>query len=172
MKHGAYDFIEKPIDLNALEVNLRNALEKIRLRKEVQLLQEKHLKENVPCFIGESNAIQDVMQVVGKVAKAHDTPVLILGETGTGKELIANAIHYKSPHFSGPFVTLNCSAIPRELIESELFGYEKGAFTGAHTSGKRGLVEEARTPSRFSWRNVLRPDRYVWFESGYSSRYR
>ena len=143
MKLGASDYMMKPINLDALEVAVQNALEKIRLRKEVQILQEKYLKENIPCFVGESNAIQDVMQFVDKVAKAHDTPVLILGETGTGKELIASAIHYKSPNFNGPFVTLNCSAIPKDLIESELFGYEKGAFTGAKAAGKKGLVEQA-----------------------------
>ncbi|HVO85404.1 MAG TPA: sigma-54 dependent transcriptional regulator [Syntrophobacteria bacterium] len=149
MKLGASDYILKPINTEALEVSIENVLERIRLRKEVQLLQEKYLKENIPCFIGESNAIQDVMQFVDKVAKAADTPVLILGETGTGKELIASAIHYKSPNFNGPFVTLNCSAIPKDLIESELFGYEKGAFTGAHTSGKKGLVEVAANGTLF-----------------------
>ncbi|MBW1981897.1 MAG: sigma-54-dependent Fis family transcriptional regulator [Deltaproteobacteria bacterium] len=149
MKLGAYDYISKPINMDALDMSIQNAFEKIRLRKEVQALQETYLRENVPCFIGESNAIQGVMQVVDKVARAQYTPVLIVGETGTGKELIANAIHYKSPHFNGPFITLNCSAIPRELIESELFGYEKGAFTGAHTSGKQGLVEQAASGTLF-----------------------
>jgi transcriptional regulator with GAF, ATPase, and Fis domain len=89
------------------------------------------------------------MQFVDKVAKAIDTPVLILGETGTGKELIASAIHYKSPNFNGPFLTLNCSAIPKDLIESELFGYEKGAFTGAQAAGKKGLVEQAADGTLF-----------------------
>jgi DNA-binding NtrC family response regulator len=149
MKLGASDYMMKPINLDALEVSVRNVLEKIRLRKEVQILQETYLKENIPCFVGESNAIQDVMQFVDKVAKAVDTPVLILGETGTGKELIASAIHYKSPNFNGPFVTLNCSAIPKDLIESELFGYEKGAFTGAKAAGKRGLVEQAADGTLF-----------------------
>jgi DNA-binding NtrC family response regulator len=149
MKLGASDYMMKPINLDALEVSVQNALEKIRLRKEVQILQEKYLKENIPCFVGESNAIQDVMHFVDKVAKAHDTPVLILGETGTGKELIASAIHYKSPNFNGPFVTLNCSAIPKDLIESELFGYEKGAFTGAKAAGKDGLVEQAADGTLF-----------------------
>jgi DNA-binding NtrC family response regulator len=149
MKLGASDYMMKPINLDALEVSVQNALEKIRLRKEVQILQEKYLKENIPCFVGESNAIQDVMQFVDKVANAHDTPVLILGETGTGKELIASAIHYKSPNFNGPFVTLNCSAIPKDLIESELFGYEKGAFTGAKAAGKKGLVEQAADGTLF-----------------------
>jgi DNA-binding NtrC family response regulator len=143
MKLGAYDYMVKPVNIDALEASIRNACEKIRLRREVQSLQEKCLKENVPCFIAESNAIHDVMHVVDKVASSPDTPVLIIGETGTGKELIASAIHYKSPNFDGPFITLNCSAIPRDLLESELFGYEKGAFTGAHASGKKGLVEQA-----------------------------
>ena len=149
MKLGASDYMMKPINVDALDVSVRNVLDKIRLRKEVQVLQENYLKENIPCFVGESNAIQDVMQFVDKVAKAVDTPVLILGETGTGKELIASAIHYKSPNFNGPFLTLNCSAIPRDLIESELFGYEKGAFTGAKAAGKKGLVEQAADGTLF-----------------------
>ena len=149
MKLGASDYMTKPINVDALDVSVRNVLDKIRLRKEVQVLQENYLKENIPCFVGESNAIQDVMQFVDKVAKAVDTPVLILGETGTGKELIASAIHYKSPNFNGPFLTLNCSAIPRDLIESELFGYEKGAFTGAKAAGKKGLVEQAADGTLF-----------------------
>ena len=143
MKSGAYDYVVKPLRLDPLKVTIGNALESIRLRKELQLLQEQNLRENVPCFIGESNVIHDVMDFVGKVAKSIDTPILISGETGTGKELIAQAIHYKSPNFAGPFVSINCAAIPKDLIESELFGYEKGAFSGAGAAGKKGLVEEA-----------------------------
>lgn len=143
MKLGAYDYVVKPIHMDALEVSIQNALETIRLRKEVRLLQERYLKENLSCFIGESRAIQDVMEFVEMVARSPDTPILILGETGTGKELIASAIHYRSPNFRGPLIALNCSAIPHDLVESELFGYEKGAFSGASTSGKKGLVEEA-----------------------------
>jgi hypothetical protein len=118
---------------------------------EVQLLQERHLKENSPFVIAESNAIQEVMALVDMVARSRDASVLIPGETGTGKELIASTIHHKSPDFSSPFVTLNCSTIPDGLIESELFGCEKGAFSGAAPAGKTGLVESAgrggRTPS-------------------------
>lgn len=143
MKLGAHDYVVKPIHMDALEVSIQNALETIRLRKEVQLLQERYLKENLSCFIGESRAIQDVMEFVEMVARSPDTPILILGETGTGKELIASAIHYRSPNFKGPLITLNCGAIPHDLVESELFGYEKGAFSGASTSGKKGLVEQA-----------------------------
>jgi len=143
MKLGAYDYVVKPLHMDGLEVTIHNALETIRLRKEIQNLQENYLKENLPCFIGESKAIQDVMEFIGMVAKSPDTPILILGETGTGKEMLAGAIHYRSPNFKGPFTIVNCAAIPENLIESELFGYEKGAFSGAGASGKRGLVEEA-----------------------------
>ena len=79
-------------------------------------------------FIGESRVIQDVMEYIEKVAKSPDTPILILGESGTGKELVASAIHYRSPNFQGPLVTVNCAAIPKDLLESELFGYEKGGL--------------------------------------------
>lgn len=149
MKLGAHDYVIKPIHMDGLEVTIRNALETVRLRKEVRLLQERYLEENLPCFIGESNAIQAVMDFVGKVARSPDTPILILGATGTGKELIAQAVHYRSPNFKGPFVTVNCGALPDHLVESELFGYEKGAFSGASASGKKGLVEEAQDGTLF-----------------------
>ena len=149
MKQGAYDYVVKPLHLDALKATIQKALETIRLRKEVQVLQESYLKENIPCFIAESDAIQDVMDFIGKVAKSPDTPILIIGETGTGKELIASAIHFRSPNYKGPFVTVNCAAIPKDLIESELFGYEKGAFTGAKVSGKKGLIEEAADGTLF-----------------------
>jgi len=149
MKAGAHDYVVKPLHLDSLKVTIGNALETIRLRKEIRSLQEQYLQENVPCFIGRSNSIQDVMQFVDKVAQSPDTPILIVGETGTGKELIASAIHYKSPNFRGPFIALNCASIPRDLVESELFGYEKGAFSGALASGKRGLIEEAANGTLF-----------------------
>jgi DNA-binding NtrC family response regulator len=129
MKSGAYDYVVKPIHMDSLEVSIRNALDTIRLRKEVQALQEKYLMENLPCFIGESNAIQDVMDFIKMVAKSPDTPILIMGDY--------------SPNFKAPFTTVNCAAIPKDLIESELFGYEKGAFSGADVAGKKGLIEEA-----------------------------
>lgn len=149
MKLGAHDYVVKPIHMDTLEVTIRNALETIRLRKEVRLLQEKYLKENLPYFIGESRVIQDVMDFVQTVARSPDTPILILGETGTGKELIASAVHYRSPNFEGPLITVNCGAIPYDLVESELFGYEKGAFSGASASGKKGLVEQAANGTLF-----------------------
>ncbi len=149
MKCGAYDYVVKPIDLDSLKITIQNAINTLRLKKEVQILQERYLEEHLPCFIGESNIIQDVVQFIGMVAKSPDTPILILGETGTGKELIASAIHYRSPNFKGPLIVVNCAAIPRDLIESELFGYEKGAFSGASESGKKGLIEEAAQGTLF-----------------------
>lgn len=143
MKLGAYDYVVKPIYMEELEVTISNGLETIRLRKEIRAIQESQLKENLPCFISESHAIQEIMTFIERVAKSPDTPVLILGETGTGKELIASTIHYRSPHHKGPFITVNCAAIPGELIESELFGYKKGAFSGASATGKKGLIEAA-----------------------------
>jgi len=143
MKGGAFDYIVKPLYAETLETSVANALETVRLQKEVRELQERCLRDNVPLFIGESHAIRDVMEFVESAAKSPDTPVLIVGPTGSGKELVAAAIHYRSPNFRGPLVSVNCAAIPRELIESELFGYEKGAFTGAGLGGKKGLVEEA-----------------------------
>lgn len=149
MKLGAYDYVVKPLQMDGLEITIRNALDKIKLKKEVQLLHEKYLKEHMPCFIGESEIIHDVMDFINMIAKSPDTPILILGETGTGKELIANAIHYRSPNYMGPFITVNCAAIPKDLIESELFGYEKGAFSGARSTGKKGMVEVAENGTLF-----------------------
>ncbi len=149
MRLGAYDYIVKPLHLESVELTVGKALETIRLRKEVRALQEKHLTENVPFFIGESEVFRDVREFIGLVAKSATTPVLILGETGTGKELIARAIHFRSANFNAHLVTVNCAAIPQELIESELFGYEKGAFSGAGASGKRGRIQEAEGGTLF-----------------------
>jgi DNA-binding NtrC family response regulator len=149
MKLGAYDYIVKPIHMDGLEITIKNALDTIKLRKEVQRLQAKYLQENLPCFIGESRAILDVMEFIESVAKSPDTPIFLIGETGTGKELIASSIHYRSPNYKGPLATVNCAAIPKDLIESELFGYEKGAFSGASTSGKKGLIEQAAKGTLF-----------------------
>lgn len=143
IKLGAYDYVVKPLETAALKVTLKNVRENLKLKKKVIELQEKSIQEQTPLFIGESSIIQEAMEFIGKIAKSPDTPVLILGETGTGKEIIAQTIHLRSPVADGPFIPVNCAAIPRELIESELFGYEKGAFTGAKTSGKSGLIEEA-----------------------------
>lgn len=149
MKNGAFDFILKPLNPDILELTIEKALKSIALQKEVRLLQEKFLKENLPVFIGKSKEIEDVMDFIHLVAKSTDTPVMIRGETGTGKELIARAIHARSPLFKGPFVAVNCSALPDELLESELFGYEPGAFTGASTKGKKGFIQAAENGTLF-----------------------
>ncbi len=143
MKLGAHDYVVKPLHMDALEVAIRNALQTISLKKEVWTLQERCLNQDFPFIMAESEQITHLMDLVKKVARSPDTPVMILGETGTGKELIARAIHYHSPQSRGPMVTVNCAAIPSDLIESELFGHERGAFTGARQHGKRGLIEEA-----------------------------
>ncbi len=149
MKTGAFDFILKPMNPDMLELIIKKAISTIALRKEVKILQEKYLKDNHPCFIGESKKIEDVMDFINMVAKSPDTPIMIMGETGTGKELIAKAIHARSPVFQGPFIAVNCSAFPDELIESELFGYEEGAFSGAKKQGKKGFIEEADNGTLF-----------------------
>lgn len=149
MKLGAHDYVVKPLKMDQLELTIGNALETIRLRKEVQALQARCISENMPLFIGASNAIQNVMELIQRVARSADTPVLIEGQTGTGKELMASAIHFHSPLFRGPFVAVNCAAIPRELVESELFGYRGGAFSGAREGGKTGLVETAHKGTLF-----------------------
>jgi len=149
MKTGAFDFILKPINPDIIELTIKKAISSIALRKEVKILQEKFLKDNHPCFIGESKNIEDIMDFVNMVAKSPDTPIMIMGETGTGKELIAKAIHARSPVFQGSFIAVNCAAFPDELIESELFGYEEGAFSGAKKQGKKGFIEEADNGTLF-----------------------
>lgn len=128
IRKGAYDYISKPLDLNRLLVTLRNALDRSRLLAESQMLRKKVFKYNE--IIGDSKALKEVLTMVEKVAPTN-ARVLITGENGTGKELIARAIHENSSRAHGPFVEVNCAAIPSELIESQLFGHEKGSFTSA-----------------------------------------
>jgi DNA-binding NtrC family response regulator len=142
MKDGAYDFICKPLQLDELLSVLDRALERIRLIDENRALREAISERyDFSQIIGQSKGIRDVLERIRKVIDTKCN-VLITGESGTGKELIARAIHYNSPQAARPFVVVNCGAIPRELLESELFGHEKGAFTGA-SSRKKGLFEEA-----------------------------
>lgn len=128
IKKGAFDFIEKPIDLNRLLITVRNALEKKDLVVETKNLKKKTAKKYE--MIGQSAVLENVRQMIERVAPT-DARVLITGENGTGKELVARLIHDKSNRANAPFVEVNCAAIPSELIESELFGHEKGAFTSA-----------------------------------------
>lgn len=138
-KLGAFDFVEKPPDLNRLLVTVRNALDRHRLAEENRSIRSQ-LPE-VPEIIGKSDEIKRIKKTINKVAGTNSR-VLITGENGTGKELVARWIHEKSTRESGPFVEVNCAAIPSELLESELFGHEKGAFTGA-SSQRVGKFEQA-----------------------------
>jgi DNA-binding NtrC family response regulator len=139
LRLGALDYLEKPFSIDRVEATLRAALERTRLRRELRALRGPGARGRM---IGTSPAMREVLDLVGKVAPADASTVLILGETGTGKGLLARTIHDVSPRADGPFVNVTCSALTESLMESELFGHEKGAFTDARTL-KRGLVEVA-----------------------------
>lgn len=142
MKMGAYDYVTKPLDFEELVLVVHRAMERQNLLEEVRhlrsVLDQRYGFESI---IGRAKNFLRVLDQAARVAQ-HDTTVLIHGETGTGKELLARAIHHNSRRKSKPFVTINCGAIPRDLVEAELFGYTRGAFTGAHTS-RSGRIEQA-----------------------------
>ena len=143
LKLGAYDFVGKPIDFDELHVAIRNALEATSLRNEVEALRgEVRRGVGYDSVVSVSPKMTELMNFVKKVASSEATTILIQGESGTGKDLIAKAIHYESSRHEKPFVAINCSAIPETLMEAELFGHEKGAFTDAKQM-KRGLFEVA-----------------------------
>jgi len=149
MKRGAYDYITKPFDLDTLDAIILKAQKAADVGEEVARLKDE-LKEHYQldrAIIGQSPPMQALYKVLGKIAPS-DVTVLIVGESGTGKELVARAIHFNSQRLGKPFVALNCAAIPRELLESELFGHEKGAFTGA-TERKIGKFEQANGGTLF-----------------------
>ncbi|KOH46490.1 sigma-54-dependent transcriptional regulator [Sunxiuqinia dokdonensis] len=139
IKKGAFDYIEKPLDLNRLLITIRNAMDKSNLITETKVLKKKVNKKYA--IVGRSEAIQKVISMADRVAPT-DARVLITGSNGTGKELVARRLHDQSNRASGPFVEVNCAAIPSELIESELFGHEKGAFTSA-VKQRKGKFEQA-----------------------------
>ena len=138
IKKGAFDFIEKPLDLNRILITIKNATEKVSLVKETRILKKKVYGQEM---IGESPAIGHIRDMIDKVAPT-DARVLIVGSNGTGKELVARNLHQKSNRSSMPYIEVNCAAIPSELIESELFGHEKGSFTSAIKQHK-GKFEQA-----------------------------
>ncbi|MEW6507432.1 MAG: sigma-54 dependent transcriptional regulator [Bacteroidota bacterium] len=144
IKSGAFDFLLKPIDLEQLSIVLDKALENVRLKSEVKrlntLLETDELTRD---FFGKSTKIQRLIASVEKLANSSDTTILLEGESGTGKEVFAKYIHQQSSRSSAPFITINCATIPRDLAESELFGHEKGAFTGASQKTKLGKFELA-----------------------------
>ena len=147
IKMGAYDFIAKPLDLNRLLVTVRNALDRNELVEETKVLRKKVHNSKLTAIIGESKAIKEVKSLIDKVAST-DARVLITGANGTGKELVARSLHQNSERKKAPFIEVNCAAIPSELIESELFGHEKGAFTSA-VKQKKGKFEQAEGGTLF-----------------------
>jgi len=142
MRLGAYDYINKPFNFDELSLVIRKALETSNLLREVAGLRSEHKKIGPPNIIGVSKHMKNVLAMMDKVAKSEAATVLVQGESGTGKELVAKWIHYKSNRADKPFVAINCASVPSALLESELFGHEKGAFTDAKVT-KKGLFELA-----------------------------
>ncbi|NOY76506.1 MAG: sigma-54-dependent Fis family transcriptional regulator [Calditrichaeota bacterium] len=148
MQAGAYDYLTKPFELEELRLKVDKALETQRLRREVNQFRRQQMDDPIRGIYGHSPKIQEVKNLISLVAQTPRTSVLIQGESGTGKELVANAIHYASNRRNKPLVKINCSAIPDNLIESELFGHEKGAFTDAKIL-KKGIFEIANGGTLF-----------------------
>ena len=150
LKLGAWDFLTKPFNLTKVHTTIDNILTQVHLRKEVQQLrsdQESHFFFRH--VVGQSPLTRQFYALARSAADNERLNILVTGETGTGKEYLARYVHYSSPRHDKPLVTVNCSALPKELVESELFGYEKGAFTGASTSGKTGRFELAQDGTLF-----------------------
>ncbi len=147
MQRGAYDYIAKPFDLDDVLQVVQRAVEHRRLTRRVQDLEEQVKRDPRDVMIGQSAPMQNVYKLIGRVA-GSDSTVLITGESGTGKELVAQVLHRTSPRRDGPFVAVNCAALPETLLESELFGHEKGAFTGAMAQ-RKGLFEQANKGTLF-----------------------
>jgi two-component system response regulator PilR (NtrC family) len=147
MKLGSYDYIQKPFQMDDIRLVVKNALEKQKLQKDVSILKQQLKPPSLENIIGSSQSMQTLFSVISKTAESNAS-VLIIGESGTGKELAAKAIHSLSPRKDNHFVAINCAAIPEGLLESELFGHMKGAFTGA-ASNKQGLFELANEGTLF-----------------------
>ncbi|MFB3925692.1 MAG: sigma-54-dependent transcriptional regulator [Syntrophales bacterium] len=144
MKMGAFDYLVKPLDIDELEIIIEKALENLKLKRELEELRLQGANEfKISNVIGRSEGMKMALKMANTLARSYDTTVLLEGETGTGKEIIAKMIHYGSDRFSKPLVSINCGAINKELVESELFGYEEGTFTGGLKEGKKGKCEMA-----------------------------
>ncbi len=149
IKLGAYDYLNKPFDMEALTITVRKALETTVLRREVRRSRETaQRKFGFSSIVGETRAMQRVFDLIRRVAKSEASTVLVTGESGTGKDLVAKAIHYQSNRADRPFLNVTCTAIAETLLESELFGHERGAFTDAKTQ-KRGMFEQAHRGTVF-----------------------
>ncbi len=147
VRRGAAEFINKPFDVREVEIHIRSVMEKRKLRAELSQLQERLKETQTGTLIGDSQGMVEVRNIIEEVASS-DLTVLIRGESGTGKEIVARMIHSRSSRSAEPFVKVNCAAIPHDLLEAELFGYEKGAFTGAHKT-KPGRFEVANKGTMF-----------------------
>jgi two-component system, NtrC family, response regulator AtoC len=143
LRLGAYDYLVKPLDAHEVKITLQNAQENRCLKDKIRRIQSPNIKRYRFELIGNSPQVKAMIATAQKAASSVHTPVPILGETGTGKGVLARTIHYSFSELPGPFVTVNCSAIAHDLYESELFGYERGAFTGARSEGRIGRFEEA-----------------------------
>lgn len=144
MKMGAFHYLVKPLDIDELDVNIEKALENLRLKRELsEIRSQRALEFDISNIIAQSAGMVAAMKIARTVSQSYDTTAILDGETGTGKEVIAKVIHYGSDRCEKPFISINCGAISKDLAESELFGYEKGTFTGGLQSGKKGKCEMA-----------------------------
>ena len=149
IKLGAYDYLVKPIDSQELFLTIEHALENRGLKSQIRSIQQPRVDKYSFDLIGNNPRVKEIVQTAKKASNSLDTPVLITGESGVGKGVLAKATHYNSREIPGPFVTANCGAIAKDLVESELFGYERGAFTGARADGRKGRFEEAGSGTLF-----------------------
>lgn len=143
IRDGAYDYLVKPVGSAEVLLTVKNAIEKMMLSRQIKAIQSPMVEKYKFGFVGEDKKIRKILDTAGKLSKSMDTPTLIVGESGAGKGMLARAIHYSGAELPGPFIVVNCGAIPKDLVESELFGYEGGSFTGACAKGRKGRFEEA-----------------------------
>lgn len=149
IRQGAYDYLVKPIESQELFLAIRHALENRKLKNQIKSIQKPCVDKYKFDLIGNNAKVLEIVEIAKKASKSPDTPILVTGESGVGKGVLAKATHYSSAEVPGPFITVNCGAIAKDLVESELFGYERGAFTGARADGRAGRFEEAEGGTLF-----------------------